>query len=284
MDEELRRRIEARLALDAPTAVEIEEGWDSSVLEVDGEWIVRVPRRADVRESMRVEARLLPELGAVVRLPVPRFELVADSDVFFVAYRKLPGEPLAEASPPLAAELAAFLAALHGFPRERALRLGLEDVDALGWLNRQGRLIERCAVEVVPLLAEDERLRAPSMFDRFLSSWDGSVETVLVHADLGPAHILHSGSSLTGVIDWSDACLGDPALDLAWLLNGTPRRFARLLLEAYASKRGADANLPERALFYHRLGPWHEVLFGIKHERPDLIESGLAGIRARLPE
>jgi aminoglycoside phosphotransferase (APT) family kinase protein len=119
------------------------------------------------------------------------------------------------------------------------------------------------------------------MFDAFLSAWDDSLETVLVHGDLGPAHILHRGSSVTGVIDWSDACLGDPALDFAWLLHSTRREFSSTLLGAYLRESGSG--LRDRSLFYHRLGPWHEVLFGIKHARSDLIETGLAGIRARLP-
>ena len=89
---------------------------------------------------------------------------------------------------------------------------------------------------------------------------------------------------MSGVIDWSDACLGDPALDFAWLLHGTGEAFARTLLEAYSGEREPDAHLRERALFYYRLGPWHEVLYGIEHDRADLIERGLAGIRARMRE
>jgi aminoglycoside phosphotransferase (APT) family kinase protein len=84
------------------------------------------------------------------------------------------------------------------------------------------------------------------------------------------------------VIDWSDACLGDPALDLAWLLHGTDAEFAASLLRAYAGTE-ADAPFRARALFYHRLGPWHEVLYGLERGRPDLVDSGLAGVRRRLP-
>jgi aminoglycoside phosphotransferase (APT) family kinase protein len=282
VDEAVRRRIEARLGVDAAKVVEIDEGWDSLVLEVDGERIVRVPRRDEVRESMRVETRLLPKLAPVLPVPVPRFDLVEDSDLFFVAYPKLSGEPLDDPAELLATELGAFLAALHGFPRRLAIRAGLADVDADGWLARQRALIERCGSEVVPLLDDGEQSRAEAMFEGFVARWV-PLRTVLVHADLGPAHILHRGSSITGVIDWSDACLGDPALDFAWLLYGTVEAFASALLEAYSRERDPDPGLRERALFYRRLGPWHEVLFGIEQGRSDLIERGLAGIRARMP-
>jgi aminoglycoside phosphotransferase (APT) family kinase protein len=264
----LRRRIEARLGVEGATVVEIEEGWDSLVLELDGEWIVRVPRRDEVRRSMRDEVRLLRALAPVLPVPVPRVEVVEDeAEVFFVAYRKLLGRPLEEAPASLAAELASFLAALHGFPRERA------------GVPPQQELTEAFAREVLPLLGAGERRRAEAMFEHRLSTTD----IVLLHGDLGPSHILSDGVQVTGVIDWSDACLGDPALDFAWLLHGTNEEFATRLLDAYGEERGSDPDLRARALFYHRLGPWHEVLFGLKHGRTEFVESGLEGVRSRRP-
>lgn len=285
MEAKLRRRVEARLGLEATDSVPVEEGWDSTVFELGGLWIVRVPRREEVRASMRTEARLLPALAPALPVPVPRFEVVEDTDVFFVAYRKLAGEPLDPSvcggphGAPLAAKLGRFLATLHAFPPAAAVAAGVVAADAAGWLARQQELFERCLRDVVPLLDPEERRRARGLFEAFVSSWDGSLVTVLAHADLGPAHILHRGRSVTAVIDWSDACLGDPALDFAWLLHGTGDAFTAALLDVYP----IESTFRERALFYHRLGPWHEALFGLKHHRPALVESGLAGIRDRLP-
>ena len=142
--------------------------------------------------------------------------------------------------------------------------------------------VERCAA-AVPLLDTEERARAQSLFDDLLSSVNRLAETVLIHGDLGPEHMLHRGSALTGVIDWTDARLGDPALDFAWLLNATSDRFATALLQAYRRRREANADLVARALLYHRVGPWYEVLYGLEHGLRNFVESGLAGIRRRLP-
>jgi aminoglycoside phosphotransferase (APT) family kinase protein len=288
VEKRLRPWLETRLGLKAPRVVPIEEGWDSSVFEVDGEWIVRAPRRPEVRDWMRVEAALLPALADALPVPIPQFAGVEDTARdFFVAYRKLEGEALsAEAcrgssGAPLAAQLASFLADLHAFPRERATAAGLPDVGPGDWIVHQERFAVRCVDVVVPLLAEDERTRAERMFEDLLSGLDTFAETVLIHADLGPAHLLHRGPSLTGVIDWSDARLGDPALDFAWLLHGTGEPFAEALLRAYGGQ--PDDALPSRALSYHRLGPWHEVLYGLENERSELVKTGLAGVRQRLP-
>jgi aminoglycoside phosphotransferase (APT) family kinase protein len=45
----------------------------------------------------------------------------------------------------------------------------------------------------------------------------GSPQRVVAHADLGAEHILELDGTLTGIIDWSDAAITDPALDLARL-------------------------------------------------------------------
>jgi hypothetical protein len=48
--------------------------------------------------------------------------------------------------------------------------------------------------------------------------------------------------------------------------------------EAY----GAAADLSDRASDWHLLGPWHEVVYGIDTHRPSLVDSGRAGVTARL--
>ncbi|WP_208748868.1 aminoglycoside phosphotransferase family protein [Arthrobacter sp. PM3] len=48
---------------------------------------------------------------------------------------------------------------------------------------------------------------------------EAGVETALVHGDFGPHNILWRGDQLSGVIDLDNACIGDPALDLAPLIG-----------------------------------------------------------------
>ena len=43
-----------------------------------------------------------------------------------------------------------------------------------------------------------------------------------------------------------------------------------------------DEDLRRRARIYHRLGPWFEVEYGLRTERPEWVRTGLAGIRSRL--
>ena len=62
MDEQLRLRVQELLGLDVDSVVRIDHGWDSVAYDINGSWIVRVPRRAEVRTALRQEAELLPRL------------------------------------------------------------------------------------------------------------------------------------------------------------------------------------------------------------------------------
>lgn len=241
----------------------VAEGWDSLVLDVGGEWIVRIPRRDEVRDAMQVEARLLPELDLPV--PIPRFEVVTE---VAVAYRRLRGTPIDASRPALGRQVGRFLAALHAFPVERARELGVPD-------HAYRAFTEEVLDRAGPLLAGDVE-RARGMLDEHFAA-EASVTPRLLHADLGPAHLLAEAEELTGVIDWGDLRIGDPALDFAWVLQ---QPFAEDVLAAYGEH---DPGLRERALFFHRLGPWYELHYGLFFDRPEFVESGLAGVRSRLP-
>jgi len=284
---ELPAHVPELLGVSVETATEIEGGWDYVVFEVNGAWIVRIPRRTEVEGWLRKEIRLLPAISPLLPLPVPRFEVVVDGDEAqpFVAYRKLPGRALDAAlrgtvdAPSLGAALGSFLAALHAFPVPRATRFTRADPESQGWLEQQEELRERSAREVYPLLEPDERTRADRVFEEYFSSVD-DISPALVHGDLGPDHVLCSTDTVTGVIDWSDATIGDPAIDLAWPTHATPREFAEALLEAY----GPDSAGPsERSPYYYRVAHLHEVLHALDHDDAALLEHGLRAFRERLP-
>jgi len=266
--------------------VTVEDGWDSLVLDVNDEWIVRVPRRPQVQETLATEIALLPELAPTLPVPIPGFDVVVrDEASMLVAYRKLHGEPLgAPGDVAVAPGVGAFLAALHSFPVARAAELGLEATDLERWHADYEEFRAWGRLRAFPLFEAAERKAADEMFEDFYSRSARGFQLAVVHADLGPEHVLCQGPRVTGVIDWGDVRIGDAAIDFAWLLHGLSEAFAALLLAEYARKGGAvDPDLAERARFYHRLGPWYELHYGLEFDQPRYVESGLAAVRARLP-
>jgi aminoglycoside phosphotransferase (APT) family kinase protein len=238
--------------------VEIDEGYDFEVAIVDDEWVFRFPRRPIVEEALRIEIGVLPVLARALPVEVPHFEHVSD-DPPFVAYRMIAGSPLRDED---AVGARAFLSALHGIEH-----IGL-DVERPDWVERFTDLCARFERDVVPLLDRDLRPAALSLFAEVPSL--ATFEPALIHADLGPAHLLVRNGRLAGVIDWGDVRVGDPALDYAWLLNVPFPHW------------DVDDELRRRARFYHRLAPWFEADHGLRFDRPDYVASGLNGISARL--
>ena len=236
----------------------IDEGYDFEVAVVDDDLIFRFPRRAGVEGPLKVEIELLPMLAPALPVAVPAFEHVS-REPLFVAYRMLRGTPLVNED---GDGMRAFLDALHAFDTS-----GLR-IEPPNWVEAYRDQCVEFERLVLPVLEGGLHAHARRLFDE--------VETLvgfspaLLHADLGPAHLLVREGRLTSVIDWGDARLGDPALDYAWALNGP---FADWEV---------DPGLRRRAWFYHRLGPWYEAHYGLFTDQPAHTELGLTGIRARL--
>jgi aminoglycoside phosphotransferase (APT) family kinase protein len=252
----------------------VEDGWDSLVLDVDDAWIVRIPRRPEIEALVRVEARLLEEIAPRLPVAVPTYELAA-SPAF--AYRKLHGRPLERADPELALELGEFLSALHAVPADCLAELGVHVDDTSSWRDvRRARVEEFCA-NAVPHFDRDERAEWEAFLRGYVEDDDNfRFAPALIHGDLGPEHVLTSAGRIVGVIDWTDARVGDPALDFAWPLHGlrSPE-----ILEAYGG--APDDRFAHRARFHHVVAPLYDVLHGLEHGDDDEVARGVAGARER---
>jgi aminoglycoside phosphotransferase (APT) family kinase protein len=240
------------------TIVEIDAGYDFGVAIVDDEWVFRFPRRAGVEEVLRLEIEFLPALALALPIDVPRFEYIS-TDPLFVGYRLIRGDPLRDEDPD---GVRAFLDALHSFDQSV---LSVERRDWVEAYHEQCMEFERL---VFPVLDRETRAQAQALFGE--AETLVGFRTTLLHADLGPEHLLVRDGRLVGVIDWGDARLGDPALDYAWLLNGP---FADW---------DVDPDVRRRARFYHRLAPWYETHYGLFTGQPAHVDVGLAGIYERL--
>jgi aminoglycoside phosphotransferase (APT) family kinase protein len=254
-----RQRLIAHALGHTPRAIlAIDDGYDFEVAIVDDEWVFRFPRRSAVDEALELEIALLPALARALPVDVPSFEYVSRNPLF-VGYRLLRGQPLVDED---AEGVFALLEALHAHDTSG---LAMERHDWVEAYREQCAEFERL---VFPFVDIDRRAQAKRLF--------GDVETLvdfvpsLIHADLGPEHLLVRNGRLAGVIDWGDMRLGDQALDYAWLLNGP---FANW---------DVDTDLRRRERFYHRLAPWYEAHYGLFTNQPAHIERGLTGIRDRL--
>ncbi|MCU1678420.1 MAG: aminoglycoside phosphotransferase [Frankiales bacterium] len=238
-------------------------GLENIAYDVDGLFIARVSRAA-ARERAAVvtrEARILDRVALASTLPVPSV-MFADEDAGVLVYLRVAGGPLLT-SPrrrhDLGAVLGEFLGAVHGLdgmdaitPRE-TFSMGEWLADAEG---------EYRVVAASLTTAERARIEAflaappPPPTDR---------ET-FCHNDLGAEHILADGDGhVTGVIDWSDAAMTDPAYDWGLVFRDLgPRVFADGLRHYRHTFDDADI---ARAVFYARCALIEDFAYGIRDGR-----------------
>ncbi|MET9632898.1 phosphotransferase [Lentzea sp. NPDC006480] len=233
------------------------EGWDSTAELVGGRWVERRPRRPEIGPQLVRESVVMPWLAPLLPLPVPVPVVISD-DPLVVRHELVPGAELAALNAAHGRQLGEFLLALHAVPVAEAAERG-----------------------VGPMTLPVERFRAEVQVpggEELLAKIDGLPADTLVHGDLGPEHVLGRAGVLTGVIDFGDLHIGDAAIDLAWALHSTPPEFVDALVAAY----GVTDELWRRALIWHQLGPWHEVLYGNDIGDPQVAAGGLEGVRDRL--
>lgn len=242
------------------------EGWDSHAW-IEGQWIHRAPRRPEVRPRLLAETTLLPWLAPRLPLPVPEPELTDDG----VRHLMLPGEPFTDGDEATGRQLGAFLKALHTVDVSGAVLRGA--LDAATAAAEKAAVLQEFRDQVVPLLPAAVRTSALDLLERV-----GQVWTTLIHCDFGPDHILMTDGRITGIIDWTDAVIGDPALELCWPLNGAPEAVAAGVLEVYRP----TPDVVERSKDWARLSPWYGTHRGLLLDLPDDVEEGLRAIVAAL--
>jgi aminoglycoside 2''-phosphotransferase len=271
--------VRSHFGFDARSFEPLGEGWAYDTYLADDEWVFQFPRLPGEDETIRKQIALLPELAAEVstRVPVPTY--VSDEPPC-MGYRKINGAPFPEVGDAgiWPERLGRFLYDVHMVPPEfvgmRARPAGVVRDELRAELAEwRGR--------IVPLLDSEERRRALELFEAYADDdaiWH--IATCLTHGDLGPEHILVTpAGDLAGIIDWGDASVGDPVWDFAWLLRAAPLVGERALA-AYGGE--PDKHFRDRARFAFALMPWHEVAYGLATGQPAFVESGLAGVRARL--
>ena len=211
------------------------EGWDNSVFIVGEELAFRFPRRAMALPGVRREIAVLPVIAPMLPLPIPTPTYVGvDDDLedpwpFFGALL-VPGTELAlsalpeGARAPGAEAAGAFLRRLHAPATLARAQSAIGEPLPHDPMHRawpRSRMTDTRSL--LETLANNGAWTADARVDHLLEvavELDApKSESALVHGDLHIRHLLiDTGGSpvrATGVIDWGDVCIGDPAVDLS---------------------------------------------------------------------
>ena len=261
------------------------DGQNNDVLIVNNQYIFRFPKFPGAKDRLKTETAVLSGIQEFITLDIPNpafIRLNRENDKqTFVGYRMIPGKPFwretfmaigdDETLDSLAGQLATFLKEMHNVPVNEAIPCELpvsctyeECID----------IYTRIREKLFSYMRPDACEWTVNHFEAFLSNASHFEYTpVLRHGDLGPGNILfdEQTQTLTGIIDFGSAKLGDPAYDFAGLVSGYGEKFIRRCCKFYPEIE----TFWTRIRFYKGTFALLEALFGIEHSDKEAFESGI---------
>jgi aminoglycoside phosphotransferase (APT) family kinase protein len=247
--------------------------------DVGRRWMVRCPRTTAAGARLEAEGRLLAALAGWLPYSVPQVEVSAalPEGGRAVVHRSLPGSPLdiAEvvAGSGLAAAVGRALAALHDVPERLIEDVGLPVYSADEYRLRRLAEVDRAAVSG----------HVPS---RLLARWEQALEEVgawrfvpcVVHGDLAADSVLVDGGRVTGMLEWAETRIADPADDFAWLAGAVPPQALESVIEAYGVTRRTepDKALARRARLAAELAVARWLLHGVSTDDATIVDDAVA--------
>jgi aminoglycoside phosphotransferase (APT) family kinase protein len=202
-------------------------GWDNELYSVGADWIFRLPKRAERLPWLKREIEVMAIVGVALGSAAPRFEYVgAPSEEFpypFVGYRRLAGVGADMSGVTdlagLAADIGRLLSELH--------RVDTGQIPATpgGWEKEPwSDLLEELTAQadvVRPLLAADLLAKAEPYLAGEVTEPAQDGPRRFIHNDICPDHLLVDPATgrLSGLIDFTDAMVGEVVLDFVGLIG-----------------------------------------------------------------
>jgi aminoglycoside 2''-phosphotransferase len=250
--------------------------------------VFRIARHVEAAEALRRESCILPKIASLLPLPVPQLAYHAPHGCPpFTVHKEITGEFLtretwegmpAPARERAASDLATFLRSLHALPIKIGLDCGLVQIDAAEIARR---LREETA-NIIHRFLEHETQRR---LDQTLKRWSfqhAARGAALLHCDMGPGHVLYNPSTLqlTGVIDFADMVIGDPARDFIYIYEDFGPGLLWEVLTRYAGKDASKMMPVIRKWYLLEAISWTIGMYREQHEAN--LDHGLAEIKREL--
>ncbi len=273
-----------------------DEGWDFWAFKA-GDYLLRFPQAEYGLGSMEKEWRLLPALAPTlpVAIPVPDlFCADGPNGKPFIGHRFLAGISVGQLGRPPApgfgAALGRFLRALHDFPLEQAVSLGVPLFDGPKARSDRIETYERTVRQVFPRLGREARTYVEKRVEAYLNDpANFEFEPRLHHHDLDrDAHVLvdTQTGALVGVIDFGDAVVGNPSVDFMMPLM----EFESLgiadqiedVFAAYGPTGQSREQMRAEVEFLYLRWPLNTIEFGLDTADDARIEKGIRDLNAQV--
>lgn len=259
------------------------EGLINDVVVINQHWVFRFAKNDEYARRLDHELNILDTIRPHLQLNLPTPVVRGWG---YMVYPFLTGQPLSRktvlaldepAQQTLAAQIGAFLHGLHTVSLPEAASTW--PTSRAPVTERQWRDIkQRVENKIYPLLQKYQVEWAEDVFNSVLLHPEVAQYTpVLIHGDLASYHLLFEPTppTLTGVLDFGMAGLGDAASDIGNLISIYGETFVRKMEATYP----ALAHYLPRARFYAQLIELEWTLLGLETGETFWFTAHLAGAR-----
>ena len=257
------------------------DGQFSDVLLINDDLIFRFPRYEQNIDDFLREIKILHNLQGYLSLPIPQPIYISTGTrvigKVFMGYELLPGKPFFREElesitsesllESFARQLANFLYGLHHLsPAMIELDLSVPDQ-----LAQYQQFFSDIREHLFPSMRPEARDTVTGHFeDYFRRPNFHEYEPSIIHGDFGGSNILFEEETITGIIDFSFAGLGDSARDIAAVSTYGEAFFARIC-RYYPDVE----SLLERAKFYRGTFALQEALHGFRNNDKEALASAM---------
>jgi aminoglycoside phosphotransferase (APT) family kinase protein len=263
------------------------EGLENEAYEVNGELVLRFSKAPDAAREVRREARLLRIVLELSPLPTPEPQFTSEVDGC-LGYFKLPGVTVLDVPAgrrraltiPIARSLGALLATLHSIPFARLADVVEVDRGALVDWRDEAEAGFRLLASHIP---SGHHPRIKAFFDAGVPAEADML--VFSHNDLGIEHVLVDGSAstVTGIIDWTDAAIVDPAHDFGRIYRDLGPAALDAALDSYGVGPEPPEQLRSRAEFFARCSVFEDLGHGVDTEDFRYVDKSLGALNWLFP-
>jgi aminoglycoside phosphotransferase (APT) family kinase protein len=257
--------------------------FDSAIITgADGRhWIIRVPRnpQAEAQQSADLVALRALSAGVRTRLPFAVSTFAGQTPIDgtraivyeFVYGGKVPLGAYTATSDGLAASVGRAIAGIHALPTSFITDAGLPSLSAHECLRSCLTIIDRVAATgLTPAALLDRWERAAE--DAGLWQFHPTV----VNGSLSADSFLSADGAITGLLGWQDLRVGDPAVDLQWLLACRDDSVIDSAFASYAHTRGTiDRQIRQRATLYAELEVAKWLLHGTQIRSTEIVDDAV---------
>jgi aminoglycoside 2''-phosphotransferase len=282
LDDYLERIDAVRPGLAKTSVVQNQEGMVNNIVVVDDEFTFRFPKTEWAQQTLIREAKLIDLARPHVAVQLPELQLHDDS---MASYRWLPGVPLTreflmaldvDRRTSLLQQLGAFLRDLHGIPATDLV--DAEASEAVRSRESWMAFFDEVREILFPLLFAHQRASVDAMITPVIDGrLDLDAAKVLIHGDIAPYHLLvdPEANTLSGVIDFGVAGLGDPAIDIALLLYNYGESMTREVGVVYP----LTPELLDRSRFWASTLELQWALAGLRDDDKSLLVAHIGSVR-----